>query len=116
MTLNLRMLATLTKNACKRPSAVRLYHKSTMEPVFCAVLRPREPLPDSRIQPTVQRMLGHGMDASLIEANWTHRDTKSGEYGRPTRVQAEEAVRTLIRWAGDDPAREGLLDTPGRVV
>ena len=28
----------------------------------------------------------------------------------------EEAVRTLIAWAGDDPEREGLLDTPGRVV
>jgi GTP cyclohydrolase I len=36
--------------------------------------------------------------------------------GRPTRSQAEEAVRTLIRWARDDPNREGLLDTPGRVV
>jgi GTP cyclohydrolase IA len=35
---------------------------------------------------------------------------------RPTREQAEEAVRTLLRWAGDDPAREGLLDTPKRVV
>lgn len=35
---------------------------------------------------------------------------------RPTRQEAEEAVRTLIRWAGDDPAREGLLDTPSRVV
>lgn len=35
---------------------------------------------------------------------------------RPTRQEAEEAVRTLIRWAGDDPTREGLLDTPGRVV
>ncbi len=35
---------------------------------------------------------------------------------RPTREQAEEAVRTLIRWAGDDPNREGLRDTPGRVV
>lgn len=33
-----------------------------------------------------------------------------------TRDEAEEAVRTLIRWAGDDPGREGLLDTPGRVV
>ena len=30
--------------------------------------------------------------------------------------QAEEAVRTLLRWAGEDPAREGLLDTPARVV
>jgi GTP cyclohydrolase I len=35
---------------------------------------------------------------------------------RPTRAQAEEAVRTLLRWAGDDPSREGLLDTPGRVT
>ena len=35
---------------------------------------------------------------------------------RPTATEAEEAVRTLLRWAGEDPAREGLLDTPGRVV
>lgn len=35
---------------------------------------------------------------------------------RPTREEAEAAVRTLIRWAGDDPAREGLADTPARVV
>jgi len=35
---------------------------------------------------------------------------------RPTRAEAEEAVRTLIRWAGDDPGREGLRDTPARVV
>lgn len=35
---------------------------------------------------------------------------------RPTRAQAEEAVRTLLRWAGDDPSREGLLDTPKRVT
>ncbi|MBO0763925.1 MAG: GTP cyclohydrolase I FolE [Hyphomicrobiaceae bacterium] len=35
---------------------------------------------------------------------------------RPSRAEAELAVRTLIRWAGDDPDREGLLDTPGRVV
>ena len=33
-----------------------------------------------------------------------------------TREEAEEAVRTLLRWAGDDPGREGLLDTPRRVV
>jgi len=36
--------------------------------------------------------------------------------GRPSRAEAEAAVRTLIRWAGDDPDREGLLATPGRVV
>jgi len=35
---------------------------------------------------------------------------------RPSRAEAEAAVRTLIRWAGDDPSREGLIDTPKRVV
>ena len=35
---------------------------------------------------------------------------------RPSRAEAEEAVRTLIAWAGDNPAREGLLDTPHRVT
>ncbi len=35
---------------------------------------------------------------------------------RPSRAEAEEAVRTLIGWAGDDPAREGLRGTPDRVV
>ncbi len=35
---------------------------------------------------------------------------------KPTRTQAEDAVRTLILWAGDDPQREGMLDTPRRVV
>jgi GTP cyclohydrolase I len=35
---------------------------------------------------------------------------------RPTTAEAEQAVRTLLRWAGDDPEREGLLETPGRVV
>jgi GTP cyclohydrolase I len=35
---------------------------------------------------------------------------------RPSREEAEAAVRTLIRWAGDDPDREGLRGTPGRVV
>ena len=40
----------------------------------------------------------------------------TNEEVRPTRQEAEAAVRTLIRWAGDAPAREGLLDTPARVV
>ncbi|MBX6373064.1 MAG: GTP cyclohydrolase I FolE [Acetobacteraceae bacterium] len=35
---------------------------------------------------------------------------------RPSRAEAEAAVRTLIRWAGDDPDREGLIDTPDRVL
>jgi GTP cyclohydrolase I len=46
------------------------------------------------------------MDARLIEPHWS----------QPTRAEAETAVRTLIRWAGDDPERQGLRDTPARVV
>ena len=38
------------------------------------------------------------------------------EQNRPSAEEAKEAVRTLIRWAGDNPEREGLLDTPKRVV
>ncbi|MCD8562922.1 MAG: GTP cyclohydrolase I FolE [Alphaproteobacteria bacterium] len=38
------------------------------------------------------------------------------ENARPSRAEAEEAVRTLIRWAGDNPEREGLIDTPARVT
>ena len=34
----------------------------------------------------------------------------------PTQAEAERAVRTLLRWAGDDPTREGLRDTPARVA
>lgn len=40
----------------------------------------------------------------------------SSETDRPSREEAEAAVRTLLRWVGDDPSREGLLDTPKRVV
>ena len=35
---------------------------------------------------------------------------------KPNRDQAEQAVRTLIEWAGDNPDREGLVETPKRVV
>jgi GTP cyclohydrolase I len=41
---------------------------------------------------------------------------KSAPPSRPTREDAVAAVRTLLRWAGDDPEREGLLETPDRVV
>ena len=43
------------------------------------------------------------------------RETR-GVHERPTESQVHDAVRTLIRWAGDDPEREGLLDTPARVA
>ncbi len=38
------------------------------------------------------------------------------ETGRPSQKEAEDAVRVLLRWAGDDPEREGLIDTPKRVA
>ncbi len=41
---------------------------------------------------------------------------KSTRVRKPSRKQAEEAVRTLLLWAGEDPKREGLLDTPARVA
>ncbi|MGH7076549.1 MAG: GTP cyclohydrolase I FolE [Acetobacteraceae bacterium] len=43
-------------------------------------------------------------------------DVGGGTMPRPSREEAEEAVRVLLRWAHDDPTREGLIDTPGRVV
>ncbi|HVI58246.1 MAG TPA: GTP cyclohydrolase I [Luteimonas sp.] len=52
---------------------------------------------------------------TLLECPPPQRDAAPGA-ARPTRHEAEAAVRTLIRWAGDHPAREGLLDTPARVV
>lgn len=41
---------------------------------------------------------------------------KPGNLVRPSREEAMKAVRTLLAWAGDDPGREGLIDTPKRVV
>jgi GTP cyclohydrolase IA len=46
----------------------------------------------------------------------TNRRSVDRQSGRPTRSDAEGAVRTLIRWAGDDPDREGLAGTPARVA
>lgn len=69
------------------------------------------------------------MDARIDTANgYEHGHARSGlaaeqigvsRHGgrrRPTRAEAEAAVRTLIGWAGDDPSRSGLQDTPSRVV
>lgn len=41
---------------------------------------------------------------------------KGPQLPKPSREEAMEAVRTLIAWAGDDPTRDGLIDTPKRVV
>ena len=51
------------------------------------------------------------MDA--IVANFPRMEDESG---RPSQKEAEDAVRVLLRWAGDDPEREGLKDTPKRVA
>ncbi|MDA0229299.1 MAG: GTP cyclohydrolase I FolE [Proteobacteria bacterium] len=48
--------------------------------------------------------------------NVTSVDERSTSPSRPSHEDAEAAVSTLIRWAGDDPSREGLLGTPDRVV
>jgi GTP cyclohydrolase I len=44
------------------------------------------------------------------------KSARSRKAAKPSQTDAEEAVRTLIRWAGDDPSREGLLETPARVA
>lgn len=41
---------------------------------------------------------------------------RNAERARPSRSEAEAAITTLLRWAGDDPTREGLRDTPARVA
>ena len=54
--------------------------------------------------------------ASSKNARTKNSGIKSGGSARPTRADAEGAIRTLIRWAGDDPDREGLRATPARVA
>ena len=52
-------------------------------------------------------------DSKNVNDVVNERDVK---VAKPSRETAEEAVRTLIAWAGDNPEREGLIDTPKRVV
>jgi GTP cyclohydrolase I len=56
------------------------------------------------------------MDEIVTRRTPAARETAQTPYPRPSRAEAEAAVRTLIAWAGDDPAREGLLETPARVA
>ena len=55
-------------------------------------------------------------ERTLNSISPTTASTPPASESRPTAEEAEAAVRTLLRWAGDDPAREGLRDTPRRVV
>ena len=54
--------------------------------------------------------------ASESPAGSSAKSSAESSADRPRREEAEDAVRTLIRWAGDDPGREGLLGTPQRVT
>ena len=45
-----------------------------------------------------------------------HTESTNNKVAKPSREEAMEAVKTLISWAGDDPSREGLIETPKRVV
>lgn len=54
--------------------------------------------------------------SSNLQHDPSQQNSACGGSLKPSREQAEEAVRTLILWAGDDPDREGLLKTPERVV
>jgi GTP cyclohydrolase IA len=66
------------------------------------------------VNPQELRKLAERQDATRAAADAkVERATGSA---KPSREEAEEAVRTLLRWAGDDPFREGLRETPRRVV
>ncbi len=57
------------------------------------------------------------MDEALDNSDYESREEAEPYVpGRPSRAEAEAAVRKLIEWAGEDPDREGLVGTPGRVV
>ena len=56
------------------------------------------------------------MDMNSVVDDVLENIEKNDSPDRPSRKEAEAAVRTLISWAGDDPAREGLIETPKRVV
>jgi GTP cyclohydrolase I len=58
----------------------------------------------------------HEQEAPLPMSSLLNPDDDDTDGKLPVPADVQEAVRTLIRWAGDDPAREGLLDTPKRVA
>ena len=53
---------------------------------------------------------------SNVHALELGRASKCIDVGRPDRADVEAAFRTIIRWAGDDPERPGLIETPARVA
>src|SRR3546814_16252905 len=65
---------------------------------------------------TVSNVAKTGVAQPFAKANDEAAKAAAGEDGRPSRAEAEAAVRVLLRWAGDDPDREGLVGTQDRVV
>jgi GTP cyclohydrolase I len=59
---------------------------------------------------------GDNFGSSERRARGSYAAKGAAESGKPSRMEAEAAVRTLIRWVGENPARPGLCDTPARVV
>jgi GTP cyclohydrolase IA len=55
-------------------------------------------------------------ELQIVERSISPSDCDAEHRHRPSREEAEAAVRTLIRWAGDEPSRAGLQETPARVV
>jgi GTP cyclohydrolase I len=69
------------------------------------------------VTPASSRVTSAGVTGTAaVSAGAANGAASTAMEDRPTREQAEAAVRTLLRWAGDDPDREGLRDTPSRVA
>src|SRR5262249_28597425 len=106
---------------CGRTRTARAGHKALRSSLFGG-LDPAGP-PRGSTEPTHSPIVAEcerwesQMD-KIVKLN--HRLKKRGSRQtsvvRPSREEAEDAVRTLIRWAGDDPDREGLVGTPARVA
>ncbi|GAB3511083.1 GTP cyclohydrolase I FolE [Pseudoxanthomonas daejeonensis] len=80
-------------------------------------IKPAPPALRARVRPHPAKpgqpaRLGYDARPAIGAPTMTDQDTSAPV----TQDQAEEAVRTLLRWAGEDPSREGLLDTPKRVA
>src|SRR5690554_6369027 len=73
-------------------------------------------LPASEYRETPNEIGQMDMNAAVDGLRAPSEDERLVEVKKPSHEEAEAAVRTLIVWAGDNPQREGLIDTPGRVV
>src|SRR5512138_320462 len=84
---------------------------------------PRRPTPRPDLSITRSRSAAHGLRSSRFSMKCYAERMAKNKTSRTrvltpkvSRAQAEEAIRTLLRWSGEDPDREGLRDTPTRVV